>query len=92
MVFFDLMNHVLSFMAPAGALALWLAMAAPWLMQKTFSVKRLLGYAAINFIAGVLVLLLGLGLFGRDGKMSSYVTMALVVATCQYVCAKGWRR
>ena len=39
--------------------------------------------AAINVVAGTVVLLLGLWYFGNDGKMATYGAMLVVCATTQ---------
>jgi hypothetical protein len=48
--------------------------------------------AAINFIVGVAVLSAGLMIFGRDGKMATYVALVLACATSQWLLAGSWRR
>jgi hypothetical protein len=37
------------------------------------------------------VLAIGLGLFGRDGRMASYVALVLVCGSVQWAAARGWR-
>ena len=45
--------------------------------------------AAINFVVSVVALLLGLVFFGRDGKMASYLAMAVLCATSQWWMLRG---
>jgi hypothetical protein len=45
--------------------------------------------AAINFIVSVAALLLGLIVFGRDGKMASYLAMVVLCATSQWWMLRG---
>jgi hypothetical protein len=87
----DLLNHVLNFVAPA----LWLAVLVP-LLARFFIRKKpiapvLRAQAAINLIVSLVVLLLGLWFFGRDGKMATYTAMALLCATSQWLMLRGWR-
>ena len=60
-------------------------------MKKPPLALGLLAQAAINCVAGVLALGLGLWFFGNDGKMASYAAMVVAVATCQWFGARGWR-
>jgi hypothetical protein len=92
----NLANQWLNFMAPAAFVALLLVLVSR-AVPRFFASKRafalsLLAQTAIVFVAGLLLLLLGLVLFGRDGKMASYALMALGAATCQWVLLRGWRR
>lgn len=86
-----LLNHVINFAAPAA----WLALLLPWLAR--FMVRKggarlfLRKQAAFIFIAGLLVLLLGLALLGQDGKMMTYLALVITVATSQWLMLKGWR-
>ena len=85
MGFFDFLNHVLNFAAPAAWLAVFMSLA-----PRVFKINRpikpsLRAMAAINFIVSIAALLLGLIFFGRDGKMASYVAMVLLCATSQWL-------
>lgn len=88
----ELLDHLVNFAAPAffvaGLLALCAnavvrraAMAAPLWMQMTF-----------NFLAGLVVMLGGLAIFGRDGKMATYAALVIVCATSQWLQLRGWRK
>ncbi len=87
----DLLFHLSSFLAPALGVALGVAFAA-----------RLLGLGrgaahwwapvALNFLAGVAVLLAGLWFFGTDGKMATYAAMVVAVASMQWLAGSNWRR
>lgn len=86
-----LLNHAVNFLAPA----LWLALFMP-LLVRFFIKKRTLSLsfskqAGLLFIVGSVVLGLGLVLFGRDGKMPTYVALVLLCATAQWIMLKGWR-
>lgn len=86
-----LLNHVINFSAPAA----WLALLLPWLAR--FMIRKrsprlpLLKQAAVIFMAGLLVLLLGLALLGQDGKMMTYLALVCTAATSQWLMLKGWR-
>lgn len=91
MGFFDLTIHLANFAAPAFFMALTLALLGPFLLPKTAAAHGLLAQAAINFIVGLVVLCLGLWIFGNDGKMATYVALVLAVATSQWAGGRGWR-
>ncbi|MDP1741836.1 MAG: hypothetical protein Q8K71_02965 [Polaromonas sp.] len=92
----NLANQWLNFMAPAAFVALLLVLASRAAPRFFGSKKPLalsvLAQTAIIFVAGLLLLLVGLVVFGRDGKMASYALMALGAATCQWFVLRGWRR
>lgn len=91
MGFFALLNHAINFVAPALWLALCLPLLSRFFMKKRPVAHTLKAQAAIHFIVGVVALLLGLALFGRDGKMLTYLALVLSGATSQWVMFKGWR-
>ncbi|OIP18925.1 MAG: hypothetical protein CO105_05930 [Comamonadaceae bacterium CG_4_9_14_3_um_filter_60_33] len=86
-----LLNHFINFAAPAA----WLALLLPWLarllIRKRSPGFSLLKQGTIIFMAGLLVLLLGLTLLGQDGKMVTYLTLVITAATSQRFMLKGWR-
>ena len=91
-----LLNHLLNFMAPALLVALLLATLSR-LFSGFFGSKRALvqvlwAQLAINFIVGVVVLAAGLVLFGRDGKMLTYVALVIAMAVSQWCQLGGWKR
>ena len=86
-----LLDHLLNFVAPALVVGLLVAALAPLLMKKARSHHTWLTQSAINSVAGLLALLVGLFFFGRDGKMASYAAMVLVCASSQWFAAKAWR-
>jgi len=86
-----LLNHAVNFAAPALWLALLLPLLARFFMKKSRSTHTLRAQMAINFIACMLCLMIGLALFGRDGKMLTYLAMVMVSASCQWLMFKRWR-
>lgn len=87
----DLLNHLLNLIAPAFWVALVVTLVALFFMRKKAVAGVLIRSIAINFVVSCLVLLTGLWLFGRDGKMSTYAAMTLFCATSQWVLQRGWR-
>ena len=80
----NLLIHLANFVLPALALGLVLAFLAPVLTGNRASALTLLAQAAINSVAGVLVLVAGLVLFGNDGKMATYGALVLATGTAQW--------
>jgi hypothetical protein len=77
-------NHALNFLAPA----LWLALLFPLVARVIYkngaaalTIKRQI---ALLFAVGALVLLIGLVVFGRDGKMLTYLALVVAIATGQW--------
>jgi hypothetical protein len=87
----DLLFHLLNFVAPALVVALLVGLCARFVMPNRGLAPVFIKQLAINFIACLAVLLLGLWFFGRDGKMATYAAMVLVSATGQWVMGRGWR-
>ncbi len=93
MTAFNLINQLLNFVAPAAGIALLLALSVR-LFSGFFKSKRLSAHSwiaqtAIVFIAGVVLLLAGLLVFGRDGKVATYALLAIGTATCQWLLLRG---
>jgi len=86
----DLLLHLLSFAAPAVAVAFLVALAARVLLPRRPASLPWWGQAAINSIVGVGVLGAGLWHFGVDGKMATYAALVLATASCQWVLSRGW--
>jgi hypothetical protein len=89
MGFFDLLNHLLNFAAPALFVGALVAFAAPSLAKKWASARSRLRQAAINSGVAIVVLLAGLWFFGHDGKMATYGALVLAVASCQWWASRG---
>jgi hypothetical protein len=71
--------HLMNFLAPSLGLALGLAVLEGFLIKNRRSPQSLIRSFALYFFTGAGVLMLGLALLGRDGKMGTY--LALVLAT-----------
>jgi hypothetical protein len=87
----DQIYHLANFLAPAFAVAIALAFAGHFFINNSALAHGFIAQAAINFIAGVLTLGLGLWFFGRDGKMASYAALLVVATTSQWVGGRSWR-
>jgi hypothetical protein len=86
-----LLIHLFNFVLPALAVGSLLAALVPLLMKKLRPHHSWLTQTAINFASGLLVLLAGLVVFGRDGKMATYAAMMLACASSQWFAGKAWR-
>ncbi len=83
--------HLLSFLAPALAVALLVALAGRLILPRQSQGLYWWGQAAINSVVGGLVLAAGLWYFGVDGKMATYAALVVAVASCQWACGRAWR-
>ncbi|EJE52668.1 hypothetical protein PMI14_02667 [Acidovorax sp. CF316] len=87
----DTLNHLLNFLAPAAAMAVLMALGARLLGWKSTAFRATWAQVAIQFAVGSAVLLGGLVLQGRDGKMATYAALVLACATCQWAMGKSWK-
>lgn len=87
----DLAIHLLSFAAPAFGVALLVSLAGRFIGGAEARRRAWWVSFVTNFLAGLAVLAAGLAWFGRDGKMATYAILVLVVATVQWLGARGWR-
>ena len=87
----DFLLHLLSFAAPAMAVALLVALAARLVLPRRPENGSWWRHAAINLVAGLVALGAGLWYFGVDGKMATYGALVGAVATSQWICARAWR-
>ncbi|MCX7255722.1 MAG: hypothetical protein NTZ64_03065 [Polaromonas sp.] len=83
-----LINHLLNFIAPAAFTALMLGLLsrffAGFFGAADAQPPHWAQQVALNFAIGVGVLLAGLVLLGRDGKMLTYLLLMLSTATSQW--------
>ena len=87
----DIANHLLNFVAPAAAVALVLVLSGRLVGSRSASAMSVWLRWAILFAVGVAVLVAGLVLWGRDGKMLTYAALVVACATCQWVLVRGWK-
>jgi len=83
-----LLNHALNFLAPAAFLALLLPLFARLMWRKVRATTPMKRQVAVLFVVGVAVLVAGLVLLGRDGKVLTYLALVLAMATGQWVMQK----
>lgn len=87
----DLLIHLANFCLPAVVLASVLASGSRFLGKKSPKARTAWSLFAINMVVGVAVLVAGLVVFGRDGKMLTYLALVLVVATSQWALGRLWK-
>lgn len=78
-----LLNHLLNFIAPA----LWLALLMPALARLLWRTPTRLQFGeqvGLQLVAGLLVLMGGLVLLGRDGAMLTYAALVAVAGVAQW--------
>jgi hypothetical protein len=88
----DAVLHALNFMLPALVVAFLVTFAGRFFKKNKPLPAVFPAQYAINFIVCVAVLLIGLILTGRDGKMLSYAAMVIASATVQWILSGGWRK
>ena len=91
-----LAGHLLNLLAPAALIALLLGAFARR-FPGFFTSNRAVAHswraqAAVDFVVGSTVLVAGLVLRGRDGKMLTYVLLVLAMAASQWCQLGGWKR
>ena len=87
----DIVNHLLNFVAPAAAMALLLVLSGGLLGSRSPVALGWWVRLGILFGVGGAVLVAGLVVLGRDGKMLTYAALVLACATCQWFLVRGWR-
>lgn len=90
MSIWHLLLHLVNFVLPALAMALFMPWAGRWVMGAGgWPLGRRM---RVHALCGVLVLLVGLVVHGHDGKMSTYIALVLVAATVEWLMHRGWQR
>ena len=90
-----LTNHIANFVLPAAVMAV-LLVGLSRVFAGFFASKRPLVASpwrqlAIVFLVNTAVLAAGLMIFGRDGKMATYLALAVASAVCQWTLLRGWK-
>lgn len=85
----DALNHLLNFAAPAFAMAVMLPVFARLVGSGKAAGPAFSVQIAVNFAACLAVLLAGLWIAGRDGKMATYAAMVLVCGTTQWAMLRA---
>ena len=84
MDFVDLLTHTANFVAPCIFVGFFMAVTAPWLFKKSPQRHPLVTRTLLNSLAAALAMAAGLWFFGNDGKMMSYLGLALASALSQF--------
>ena len=87
----DVIIHLLSFALPAVALALGLPLLARLTVWGRGGPASFRTQFLLNFVAALVVLLAGLWFWGQDGRMVTYLAMAVVCGSIQWLLLRGWR-
>ena len=90
MTFAQLVFHLVNFVLPALAMAVFMPLAGRWVMGSSGLSWPL--RMACHALAGVGVLVTGLVVQGHDGRMATYGALVLVSATLEWLLHRGWRR
>jgi hypothetical protein len=88
----DAILHAVGLMLPAFAVALMVTFAGRFFKKNRPLALTFTAQSAINFVVCLAVLLIGLVLTGRDGKMMTYAAMAIASGTVQWLMSGGWRK
>ena len=88
----DALWHLLNFFAPAFGVGLLTAMMAKLLWRRSLKGASLQRLGAWAVASSALVLLVGLVVFGRDGKMLTYGAMVFACALSVWWAGFGPRR
>ena len=88
----DALWHVIGFLMPAAFIACFLAFFSRFFKQNRPVAGKFIARSAILFVVCAAVLVAGLLITGRDGKMLTYAAMVLTGATVQWILSGGWRR
>ena len=83
----DAFWHTLNFLAPALGLAALAASAAKMLWRRELAGVAWLRLAVWAALAGMAVLVGGLVVFGRDGKMATYAALVVADAAALWIAA-----
>ena len=88
----DALLHATNFMLPALFVALFVTYVGRFFKLNRPLALSYTARAAINFVVCLGILIIGLILTGRDGKMLTYLAMAIASATAQWALSGAWRK
>ena len=88
----DALLHATNFMLPALFVALFVTYTGRFFKANRPSALSYTARAVINFVVCLGILIIGLILTGRDGKMLTYLAMVIASATVQWALAGAWRK
>jgi hypothetical protein len=88
----DVINHLLSFALPALSLAIGLPLVTNLTAWGRTGPVSLRTQFLVNIVVALAALLAGLWFWGHDGRMATYLAMAIVCGSAQWLVLRGWRR
>lgn len=88
---FALANHLLNFVLPAVAMGVMMPLFSRMILRKVSVKPSLKAQMIVTTLACLAVLMAGLVVFGRDGKMMTYAGLVLASGGCQWWFQGGWR-
>jgi hypothetical protein len=88
----DALWHLIGFVMPAACIACVLPLFARIFKQNRPIAGNFIAQSAIIFIVCIVILVAGLFITGRDGKMITYLAMVLAGGTAQWWLSGAWRR
>ncbi len=77
--------HLLNFIAPACAVAAWMALVTPLVTRTSPGWRAWRRQFVLNSVIGVCVLLIGLRWLGNDGNVITYAAMLFACAGTQWL-------
>jgi flagellar biosynthesis protein FliR len=92
MSFVDAVLHALNFCLPAVFMALLVTLSGRFFKKNRPLVGVFIHQFAINLIVTLGVLIVGVLLTGRDGKMYTYLAMITASGTVQWIVSGAWRK
>ena len=78
-------------LAPAAGAALLVSLCGRFLLGRGLADQSWGWCFAIDFAAGSAALVAGLALFGRDGRLASYLALIVACATSQWLLSRSWK-
>ncbi len=87
----DTFNHLINFAAPACAVALLMPVFGRLVSARKHAGPGYWYQSGVIFVVGMLVLLAGLWLGGRDARVATYAILVLLCATTEWAMLRGWK-
>lgn len=87
-----LANHLFNFALPAIVLAVMMPLLLRWTSMGRSARAGLAWQILILTLVNLAALVAGLLWFGHDGKMATYLTMAVASACTAWLLLRAWRR
>ncbi len=87
----ELLLHALNFAAPAVMVAAISVLCSRIVYAKSRPLANRWLQLAINFAVGLSALLLGLWVFGTDGKLATYSVLVVGCGTVQWLLMRAWQ-